>query len=305
MELRHLHSFLALAEELHFGRAAARLGIAQPPLSRHIQQLEAEIGTPLFERTPRAVRLTAAGEALRTRVKSHVEGIATAVNASRMAAAGHTGRLQVGFTSNLSYVLLPRTLERLKEVAPQAAFDLHEMSTDPQVQALRSGELEVGLVALPIAEPELIQRRLFQDPLVVVMPNGHPLTKGESVSFGQLNNFPFVMCPRYRRSGFQHAIMERCNAAGFEPRVVQEVEGKTLMYELVARGVGVSIVPQSSSHGRREGFVYLPISDPVEPVEMAAVWRKESDSPLRRVFVDTAVEVARETYAPKRARAVA
>lgn len=305
MELRHLHSFLALAEELHFGRAADRLGIAQPPLSRHIQLLEAEIGASLFERSPRAVRLTAAGEELRNRVKAHVDGISSAVNATRLAAAGKTGRLSVGFTSNLSYLLLPAVLERLKTIAPGVSFHVSEMSTDPQIDALRSGEIELGLLALPIDEPDLIQRRLFQDPLLVVMPHNHPLAGHDGVTFSQLKDYPFVMCPRYRRTGFQHVITDRCVAAGFTPRVVQEVEGKTLMYELVARGVGVSIVPRSSSHGHREGFVYLPILDPVEPVDIAAVWRKENDSCLRRLFVDTAVAVAAEVYTPKAVRAVA
>lgn len=304
MELRHLQSFLALAEELHFGRAADRLGIAQPALSRQIQQLEAEIGSDLFERTPRAVKLTRAGEELQLRVKPHVDGIGSAVAACRAAAAGVTGRLQIGFTSNLSYVFLPRVLAELKNLAPEAAFDVHELSTDHQINALRSGEIGLALVVLPVSDPGLIQRRLFQEPLIAVMPADHPLAKFSELTLDQLRDHPFIMCPRYRRTGFQYVIIERCAEAGFEPQIVQEVEGKTLMYELIARGVGISIVPESSSHGNREGVVYRPINDRLAPVEIAAVWKKENDEPLRRLFVDTALKVARQ-FRPQKKQAVA
>lgn len=305
MELRHLQSFLILAEELHFGRAAERVGIAQPALSRQIQQLEAEVGVPLFNRTPRSVTLTQAGEELRARVRQHVDGIDLALTACRAMGSGHSGRLKIGFTSNLSYALLPRVLSRLKEIAPDASFDVHEMSTDPQIAALRTGELDLAMVVLPISDGSLMQRHLFKDPLVLVMPTNHPLATRESVSLAQLQEYPFVMCPRYRRTGFQHSILERCADVGFVPNVVQEVEGKTLMYELIARGVGISVVPESSNHGHRAGVTYRPIVDGPKPVEMGAVWRKESDSALRRVFVDTAVAAARELYAPKRVPAVA
>lgn len=305
MELRHLRSFLALAEELHFGRAAERLGIAQPPLSRHIQQLEAEIGTALFERTPRAVRLTTAGEELRTRVKTHVEGLEAAVDATRLAGSGQSGRISVGFTINFSHVFLPRVLERLKIAAPRAAFSLNELSTDSQVEALRSGDIQLALLPLPLADPDLMQRRLFQDSLVVVVPQGHALTRFNAVSLAQLEEHPFVMCPRYKHTGFPYSAIDRCAAVGFKPRVVQEVGGKTLMYGLVARGLGISIVPASSIPGHRNGVVYLPISDPVPPVDMGAVWRKETDCPLRKVFVDTAVTAAEEIFGARRQKAVA
>lgn len=299
MELRHLHSFLALAEELHFGRAADRLGIAQPPLSRHIQQLEAEIGAPLFDRGPRAVTLTRAGEELLGRVRTHVEGITSAVSATRAIGSGVQGRLQVGFVSNLSYRLLPSTLERLKAIAPDAVFDLHEMTTDVQLQALRRGEIDLALLVLPVEGADLMQRTIFSDPLVVVMPKGHELAGLEQISFQLLRTSPFIMCPRYQRTGFQHVIYERCVELGFEPNVVQEVQGKTLMYELIARGNGLSIVPLSSSYGQRPGVVYRAISDSIRPVDIGAVWRKDHDQVLRRIFVDTAVAAAKEIASAK------
>ncbi|HEU5079427.1 MAG TPA: LysR substrate-binding domain-containing protein [Opitutaceae bacterium] len=305
MELRHLHSFLALAEELHFGRAAERLGIAQPPLSRHIQQLEAEIGAPLFERGPRVVTLTRAGEELLGRVRVHVEGITLAVSSARAIGSGVQGRLQVGYVSNLSYRLLPATLEQMKVDAPEAIFDLHEMTTDNQLQALRRGEIDVGLVVLPVEGADLMQRTIFRDPLVVVMPVDHALAALDRVSIQQLREFPFIMCPRYQRTGFQHVIYDRCVELGFEPNVVQEVQGKTLLYELIARGNGLSIVPLSSSYGQRPGVVYRAIADAIRPVDIGAVWRKDRDQVLRRIFVDTAAVAAKTVHAPAKPQAVA
>jgi len=303
MELRHLHSFIALSEELHFGRAAERLGIAQPPLSRHIQQLETEIGAALFVRGPRSVQLTLAGEELLRRVRVHVEGIALAATAARAIGTGASGRLQVGFVSNLSYQLLPRTLATVKEIAPLAVFDLHEMTTDVQLAALRRGEIDVALLVLPIEGAELMQRLLFHDPLVAVMPENHTLRACAEVSVAQLRDEGFIMCPRYQRTGFQHVIFDRCEEIGFEPRVVQEVQGKTLLYELVSRGVGISIVPRSSSLAKRPGVIYRPLSDRIRPVDIGAVWRRDDDPPLRKVFVDTAVAAARADT--ENARAIA
>lgn len=302
MELRHLHSFLALSEELHFGRAAERLGIAQPALSRQIQQLETEVGGALFERDSRSVRLTRAGDELLARVKVHVEGIASAFSAARAVNGGGAGRLRVGYVSNLSYRLLPAVLKKLKESCPGAAFDLHENTTDGQLQALRSGEIDLALVVLPVEAPEMIQRVLFQDPLVLVMPTDHPLSAQETVALSQLREYSFVMCPRYQRAGVEHVIFARCAELRFEPKVVQEVQGKTLLYELIARGVGLSIVPHSSSFGDRKGVVYRPISDSLRPIEIGAVWRRDRDQPLRKTFVDTAVRVSRPPVtAPARA----
>jgi DNA-binding transcriptional LysR family regulator len=301
MELRHLHSFLALAEELHFGRAADRVGIAQPPLSRHIQQLEAEIGSPLFERGPRSVTLTRAGREFLERVRPHVDGISQAVHATRAAGSGLSGRLTVGYVSNLSYQLLPTVLSQLQTTAPGVTLDLKEMSTLAQVPALRAGEIGIALLVLPIDELGLMQRRLFQDPLVVVMPADHELAQKSVVSLADLCRFPFIACPRYEKTSFQNVILERCHEAGYEPNVVHEVNGKTLMYELIAHGIGISVVPRSSSQGHREGIVYRSLAETLRPIDVGAVWRKEDEDPLRRVFVDTVVAAAQEFYGAKNA----
>ncbi|HEY9153724.1 MAG TPA: LysR family transcriptional regulator [Opitutaceae bacterium] len=299
MELRHLHSFLALAEELHFGRAADRVGIAQPALSRHIQQLEAEIGSPLFERGPRSVTLTRAGREFLERVRPHVDGITQAIQATRNAGHGLSGRLAVGYVSNLSYQLLPAVISRLKAAAPEVTLDLKEMPGPAQVPALRTGEINVAMLVLPIDDFGLMQRRIFQDPLIVVMPIGHELAQKSVITLADLCRYPFIACPRYERSNFQNVILERCHEAGYEPQVVHEVTGKTLMYGLIAHGIGISVVPRSSSYGHREGVVYRPLAETLRPIDVGAVWRKEDEDPLRKLFVETTVAAAEEIYGGK------
>lgn len=294
MELRNLRSFLALADELHFGRAAERLGIAQPPLSRHIQQLEAEIGVPLVERGSRGVRLTRAGERLRDRVRPQIEGIAAAVAEARAIGAGWNGRLCVGFITNMSYAFLPRLLGRLRVEAPEAVFDVREVSVDEVERGLREERFDAGLTRLPVEDQGLMHRVLFEEPLLLVLPEHHRLAAEPEISFAEIADEPFIMCQRHDRAPVPHLILRRCEEAGFKPRVVQEVGGKTLMMELVASGMGLTIAPASSSYSSRPGLVYRHISDPIAPISMAMIWRRENTNPLLRVFIDTAVAVARK-----------
>lgn len=294
MELRHLRSFLALADELHFGRAAERLGIAQPPLSRHIQQLEAEIGVPLVERGgPGGVRLTPAGEVLRDRVRPQVEGITSAVADARAVGAGWKGRLAVAFITNMSYFILPRVLERLRAIAPEAVFDLSEASADEAERGLREERFDVALTRLPVDDQSLIRRILHEERLMLVVPAGHRLAERGEVTLAEVADDPFIMCQRHGGGPVQHVILQHCEQAGFTPRIVQEVAGKTLMMELVASGMGLTVAPESSAFSNRPGLVYLPVTDAVPPVPMAAVWRRDNANPLRTVFVDTAAAVAR------------
>lgn len=293
MELRHLRSFLALADELHFGRAAERLGLAQPPLSRHIQQLEAEIGVVLVERGSRGVKLTRAGEILRDRVRPQVEGITAAVAETRAVGAGWRGRLCVGFITNMSYAVLPRVLEKLRESAPEAVFDVHETSADEAERGVREERFDLALTRLPVEDQGLMQRGLHHERLMLVLPAGHRLAGRKTLSFDDVVDEPFVMCRRHEHALLQHIILRRCDEVGFRPRVVQEVGGKTLMMELVAAGVGLTVVPESSSYSTRPGLVYRRVVDSIAPVTMAAIWRRENANPLRSIFLEAVVEVAR------------
>ncbi len=293
MELRHLRSFLALADELHFGRAAARLGIAQPPLSRHIQQLEAEVGVLLVERGSGGVKLTQAGEILRDRIRPQVEGITAAIAETRAVGAGWRGRLCAAFITNMSYLLLPRVLERLRREAPEAVFDLHEAAVDDAERGVREERFDLALTRLPVEDQGLMQRVLHEERLMLALPEGHALANCDEIALADVQAEAFVMCRRHERAPLQHVILQRCEEVGFRPRVIQEVAGKTLMMELVAAGVGLTIVPESSASARRVGLVYRTIIDEVAPIRMAAIWRRENTNPLRKVFLDVAVDVAR------------
>jgi DNA-binding transcriptional LysR family regulator len=294
MEFRHLRSFLALADELHFGRAAEALGIAQPALSRHIQQLETEVGVSLVERGAGVVKLTPAGEVLRARSRPQLEGLAAAVAEARAVGAGRDGRLTIGFVTSMSFAFLPRVLERLRREAPTAFFDVHEVSVEEADRAVRAERFDVGLTRLPVGDQGLIQRALYDEPLVFALPAEHRLASRTEFSLGEVAEEPFVMCQRPDRSTAPHIILQRCAEAGFQPRVVQEVSGKTLMMELVAAGLGMTIVPASASLSPRPGVVYRWSREPLAPVRMGAVWRRENVNPLLRVFLDVAVEVARK-----------
>jgi DNA-binding transcriptional LysR family regulator len=292
MELRHLRSFLALADELHFGRAAERVNIAQPALSRHIQQLESDIGVALVKRSSREVKLTPAGVVLRDRMRSQLDGITSAVAETRAVGAGWRGQLCVGFITNMSYVLLPRVLERLRQEVPDAIFNLREASVDDAERGVCEDRFDLALTRLPINDQSLMQRVLHQERLMLALPKGHRLAERSELAFTDVAEEPFVMCRRHYRAPPQHLILQLCEEAGFRPRVVQEVEGKTLMMELVAGGMGLTVVPESSSYSGHEGLIYRPIRDVVAPIHIVAIWRSENRNPLRSIFLRAALEVA-------------
>lgn len=300
MELRHLRYFVALAEELHFGRAADRLGVAQPPLSRQIAQMEAELGTPLFSRTSRRVTLTAAGAAYLERVRRILADVEGAARVALRAADGQAGQLRVGFTSHLAYRFLPELLGAFRGTrTPEVAVEARELSTAQQTKALHDGEIDLGLLTLPVGDESLIIRRLFREPIVLVLPAGHRLARGSAdtpVELANLRGEPFVLCPRYHRAGSTQTILDHCRQAGFEPRVTQEIEHKQALVGLIAAGVGLSLLPQSMTGLLHEGVTPRWLTPPLPPLELVAAWRRpegSADSPLRRRFVETAVKTAR------------
>jgi DNA-binding transcriptional LysR family regulator len=289
MELRHLRSFLALAEELHFGRAAARLGVAQSAITRHLQLLEAELRFSVVERSSREVKLTAAGQTFRERIASQVEALDLAVEESREVASARGGRLRIGYVANLSYIFLPELLKRLRPLAPEAAFELHESPTPRQIEALHARRLDVGIALGPLDDAELMQRPLFAERLGVMMRAGHPLCAQVAIDLRTLATEPFVICPRYIRTGLHEVVRQRCIDAGFQPIVAQEVGGKSLLDELVAAGVGITLVPESAACVPRAGVVFRPLKGKVAPIRVHAIWRKENRAPLLRHFLDAAI----------------
>jgi LysR family transcriptional regulator, benzoate and cis,cis-muconate-responsive activator of ben and cat genes len=291
MELRHLRYFVAVADELHFGRAAARLHISQPPLSQQIQQLETELGFELFVRTSRRVRLTDAGRAFRDEARAILERVGEATAAARRVAEGEAGALAVGFVASATYALLPRLYRRFRERHPDVALTLSELSTAEQVEALRAGQIQVGLARAPVGDDALAIEPLAEEPLIVALPTRHPLASSRTVALRALAREPFVLFPRQPRPGWIDVVQGACAAAGFRPAVAQEALELSTAVTLVAAGIGVTLVPASAQALRLAGVAYRPLRAPAPTTRLLALHRADEPRPVVARFLAVAREV--------------
>ena len=283
MELRHLRYFLAIAEEKHFGRAARRLHMTQPPLSRQIQELEAELGFALFDRARRRVELTPAGGVFLARVRSVLEGIDQAIHEARRASVGEIGRVAVGYISSLAYSGITDLLRAFHEQFPKVEIALREMSPQAQLDAIKEGWIDVGLVRGLVDDASLASACVARDPLVVVLPAGHALAEHKRIPLGRLAGEPFVVFPRHRGPAFFDQIMSMCRDAGFTPRIVQEAPQLDIL-SLVAAGFGLAIMPGSIRRAGRKGLAIRPIVG-APRAKLYIVWRADDTAPALREFV--------------------
>lgn len=293
MELRQLRYFVTVCEELHFGRAARRLHLSQPPLSRQIRALEEELGVPLLERTPRRVSLTAAGEAYLREARQVLAQVARAAAVARRAGRGDLGELSLGFISSADYNLLPAVLHALRERHPEVRVTLREATTDVQVRELHEERLDAGLVVGPLADPALEVRPLLQEGLVVALPQGHALARGNGpLDVARLASESFILFPRQVGPALYDIIIATCMEAGFDPRVGQEAIQMQTIVSLVSAGLGVALVPASLRALGRQGVRYRPTLRPTPVTEIALAWRRGNASPALAQFVAVAAEVA-------------
>ena len=295
MELRHLRYFVAVAEELHFGRAAARLHIAQPPLSRQIRDLEREVDTPLFERVARGVELTAAGRAFLPEARLTLAQAERGKRTAQRAALGEIGRLRVGFTEAATYSgILPNVLGFFRMHLPLIGLSLFEMDSAQQEDAFRDGRIDLGLLQSPPADADrwLHVEQVYSDALVAAVSETHGLAARTRISLGDLTAESFVLFPRAGDPVLYDEVIARCRSAGFSPSVVQEAAGWHTLAGLVGAGVGVAFVPRSLSKIRRPGVVYRPVRDLSVEMEMFAAWKKNEKSPVRERFVTALRAVA-------------
>ena len=292
MELRQLRYFATLAAELHFGRAAKRLALTQPPLSQAILNLERELGVRLFERTRRQVALTHAGKAFLVEARRTLESADRAVEQARGAARGEVGRLAVGFLANTAYTLLPLVLRDFARGFPGVALDLRELTIPQQLEALRRENIDVGLLRPPVADAEIVADTILEEPFVLALPAGHALAALKRVPLQRLAGESFVMFPRTAGFVFHDLIMGFCLRAGFTPRVAQEVNQTHAVLGLVSAGIGVALVPASSQKIGLAGVVYRPLRE-ATPLACVAVARRRADaSPVAAAFVEVARRVA-------------
>src|ERR1700744_3881972 len=280
MELRRIQYFVAVAEEAHFGRAAERLRMAQPPLSQQIKALEAEMGVVLFHRTTRKVELTPAGERFLDRARAILADVDDAVTEAGQVAAGMVGRIAIGFTGSATYDLLPSLVRVLRADLPGIELDIHgEMLTPDQVTALTDGTLDLGLLRPPVRNTALEVQVLRREPLIAVLPEPHPLAVHDRVRLAALRDDPFITYPSHNRSVVYEAVIDACQRAGFVPASVNEVSETSTMVSFVAAGLGVALVPASVQHLRITGATYLPLAGTTQEVELALATRAGETSP--------------------------
>jgi DNA-binding transcriptional LysR family regulator len=281
VDLRELESFVVVAEELHFGRAARRAHLSQPALSQRIQRLERELGFELFSRDRRRVALTAAGASLLQPVRRLLDDSDAMVAAARRVAAGRAGSLRIGYVGSAAYGAVPIVARRLQLDAPELDVSLMEYKTAPQLELLQRGVLDAGFIHLP-AQPldgfHVIP--LGRERLVVALAEGHRLATSRRVPLAALVREPFVLFPRELEPDTHERVLRVCAAHGFEPRVVQEASTLQAVIALVAAGIGVAFIATSVAEGmQREGVVFRPLSPPVLELTNAVTWRQDHDNP--------------------------
>ena len=304
IELRQWRQFVALAEELHFGRAAARLHMTQPPLTQAIAGLEAALGVRLFERTQRSVQITPAGAALLPEVRELLARAQVLPELARAAAAGELGRLRLAFVSTVGFELLPRWVRAFREQWPQVALELIEATGDVQLELLARGEVDAGFVlhSPGFTAPGLAQALIASEPLVVALPESHPLAAEERPALKSLLAEPLVIFPRRILPSLFDAIFALYNAAGRAPQVSQEAIQMQTIVNLVSAGLGIAWVPQSVRQFQRPGVVYRSVAWPrgraVPACETSLVWREDAVSPTLAHFIGFAIETPGSTTAP-------
>lgn len=280
MELRRIQYFVAVAEECHFGRAATRLHMAQPPLSQQIKHLEAEMGVALFIRSTRKVELTPAGAQFLHRARQILASVEDAVDEAGRVAAGTLGTLSIGFTGSATYDLLPSLARVLRAELPGIELDLKgEMLTPDQVAALLDGSLDLAFLRPPVRTPDVDVRVLRREPLIAVLSEAHPLSSRAKVKLADLRDEPFITYPSHNRSVVHDAVIEACEHSGFSPARVHEVGETSTLVSFVAAGLGVALVPASVQHLQITGARYLPLAGDTREVELALATRADEPSP--------------------------
>jgi len=297
IDLRAWRQFLAVAEELHFGRAAARLHMTQPPVTQAIAQLEKTLGVLLFDRTRRRVALTPAGEALLPQVRELLAHAQALPARAQAAAAGEVGRVRLAFVSTIGFERLPAWVREFRVSCPEVALELVEATGDVQLEAFARGEIDAGLMlhSPGFAPPGLERLAVSEEPLVLALPAKHPLARAPKLPLAEVLAEPLVIFPRRIVPSLHDAIFGLYHAAGRAPEVAQEAIQMQTIVNLVWGGLGVAWVPESVTQFRRAGVVYRAAAEFAPPgrrkalalpgCETSLVWHGGIDNPALARFV--------------------
>lgn len=295
MELRQLRYFVAVAEELHFRRAAERLHIAQPAVSKQVLNLEKELGVQLLYRDKQRVRLTDAGRAFLEEAKKALEHAERAIDVANSAAKGKIGYLTVGFVSPATLSVLPRTVKVFQEHYPGVELELCRMTTAEQIEALHDGRIQAGLAREPAfyEDDALDSKTVLREPLVLALPEAHPFSAEQQVSLSKLANEPFMMFSRPGEPGLYEKYRQAFRSAGFTPKkVVKDTPHIQAILGFVAEGFGLMLMPASLQKLGRSGVVFRKLQDPTPEVDLAVIWRKGDDLPVLRNFLEVIYKVS-------------
>jgi DNA-binding transcriptional LysR family regulator len=289
-ELRHLRYFVTVAEELHFGRAAERLVVSQPALSRQIRDLERQLGARLFSRTSRHVELTRAGAVLLEEARLTLAQADRAVEATRRAGRGEVGHLAIGYLGSVASGLLPPLVRAFRARRPEVDLLLYEALDDKQLTAVAERHLDVGFVRSPSRRRGVRFEALQEEPLAAVLPEDHRLAAQARVSLAALADEPFILWPRSLSPAVHDDLIAACRRLGFSPRIAIEAAGATGALGLAAAGLGIAILVDSYRGLRRAGVVFVPLEEVSSTLSIA--WRADNPSPVLPTFLETAREIA-------------
>lgn len=292
MEMRQLRYFVAVAEELNFGRAARRLRLSQPPLSMQIKALEEELGVGLLERSTRRVALTDAGRTFLKRARIILSEVEEARAEAKDAGMGLRGELEIGFISSATLTLLPPAIRAFRERFGAVKLELKELTSGQQVEALHGGEIRIGLVRLPLQAPGIHIEPMLEEAMILALPSDHPLVRLESVPLEEIVDQPLIFFTPRLIPGFHTQIVEMFQSVGAFPEVAQHAVHMQTIVGLVASGIGVAILPGSAQKIQREGVVYRALDAPGATSWVALAWLEGDSSTLVEHFVQTVRQVA-------------
>lgn len=294
-DTKKLQSFVTVAEELHVGRAAERLGIAQPPLSRQIKALEEELGAQLFHRGRNAISLTQAGERLLERANAILADIEDTQLEVRRIAQGAEGRLRIGFVGSSTYGILPNVLKSFRRHYPKVSLSLYPMNNDALRRALIRNEIDIGVARPSIEDPEILSKPLVTEPLILAVPDTNPLRERDSVPIEELKDQMLILYPERPRPSFADHIISICNDAGFEPsNRIFTMDFQTAI-ALVSVDVGVSVVPASVGESHRKGLCFVGLTAKGATTGISLNYRIDNQAIHVKNFCDIAARVAKRT----------
>lgn len=302
MDLRQLNYFITVAEEGNIGRAARRLYISQPPLTRQIHQLEEELGVELFIRTPRGVELTQAGEELLEQARNIRSLVELTVERTQRAGQGRLGRLDIGIFGSSIMDLIPQILLAFRNRYPDVKIVLHTMTKGQQIEALRQGRISVGFNRMLTPADDITVVPVAEEGLRLALPVDHPLAALDVIPFTALRGHPMVLFPSGARPNFIDKIMALCSHSGFEPEISQEVGDAVTGLALVASGFGICLVPEAATTLQLPNIIYRELTEtpPNFSVDVSLIHRADDRSPVLSAFLDVIAEFKRDRAQPDR-----